>query len=158
MSNNPDQTTALNSFFHQFTQEKIPLLAYCNPCIETLNPQQTMISIPLTAKTMNHLQSMYLGVLTIGAECTAMLMPFMSIMQQNYNIHLIVKSLTADFLKRAESDVSFICNDGELITDTMQQVLHSDKRLNTTVTVSAFTATPKIEVANFQVTLSMKQL
>ena len=48
---------------------KIPLLFFVSPTIVKLNEKECEVKIPLNWVTKNHLNSMYFGVLAMGADC-----------------------------------------------------------------------------------------
>ena len=75
----------------------------------------------------------------------------------NAKIVLVFKDFNAKFLKRAESDVHFICNDGQAVSDLVQKAIETGERQNYTLHIIA--RTPKISddnVAEFDLTLSIK--
>ena len=51
---------------------------------------------------------------------------------------LLFKDFNADFLKRAEGDVHFICKDGKKITEMIEKVIESQKRVNQSIEVLAY--------------------
>ena len=101
---------------------------------------------------------MYLGALAIGADITSGYFAFHYLQKYNQKISIIFKDFHADFLKRAEGDVHFICKDGKKIKDLVNEVISKEKRCNTTVDVDAFVPTKfqNEPVAKFKLTLSLK--
>ena len=72
-------------------------------------------------------------------------------------IVLVFKDFNAQFLKRAESDVHFICNDGLAVDQLVSTAIETQERQNYTLKIIA--KTPKISddvVAEFDLTLSIK--
>jgi len=55
---------------------------------------------------------MYFGVLAVGADVTGGFLAMNYIQASKSKINLIFKDFHADFLKRAEDDVHFVCEDG----------------------------------------------
>ncbi|NOF59269.1 DUF4442 domain-containing protein, partial [Vibrio cholerae] len=47
---------------------KVPLIWACRPKILSLNDQAVEVRIPLKRRNKNHLNSMYFGVLAVGAD------------------------------------------------------------------------------------------
>ena len=146
-----------NCYLKFFSFSKIPLLWYCRPKIISLNTECIEIKIPLIRRTKNHLNSMYFGALSIGADITGGFLAMMCIEHSKRKVALIFKSLRADFLKRAEGDVHFICNQGVEITDLVNKTIESGKRENMLIYIDAFV--PSISndiVAKFELILSLK--
>lgn len=142
-----------------FTFFKIPLLFYVSPTIEEINDDRCVVRIPLKRRTKNHLNVMYFGVLCTGADCAGGLMAMRLIRESGRNVSLLFKDFKAEFLKRAEGDVFFTCEDGPAIRAQVEQALRSDDRVNGPVRVTA-TVPSKLgmePVALFELTLSLKK-
>jgi len=136
---------------------KIPLLFYCRPKIIFLDNHQVKFQIKLKRKVKNHLGSMYLGALAIGADITSGYFAFHHLQKHKKKISLIFKDFHADFYKRSMGDVIFTCDMGNEIKDLVERSLQSSDRLNLPVVVTA--AVPSISdeiVAKFTLTLSVK--
>jgi hypothetical protein len=73
---------------------------------------------------------MYIGVFTVGADLTGWLLTLSSIRKRKRKVVLIIKDFHADFFKRAEQDVFFICRDGTAIDHAVQQVVDTGERIN----------------------------
>ena len=52
------------------------MIAFCNPIITELSENKIVIRIKVNPLTRNHLGSMYLDALTIGADLAVVFMPF----------------------------------------------------------------------------------
>ena len=103
-------------------------------------------------------QSMYIGVFTVGADLTGGLLTLNSIRKRKRKVVLIFKDFHANFFKRAEQDVLFICNDGAAIDHAVQQAVDKGERINLPIKITATLSqdTEEDPVANFRLTLSMK--
>ena len=138
---------------------KIPLIFYVSPLIEEFNNERIVVRIPLKRRTRNHLKSMYFGVLATGADCAGGFMAMRLVQESGQNVSLLFKDFKAEFLKRAEGDVLFTCEDGSAIRALVDKALTSDDRVNTTVHVTA--KVPSLSgsepVALFELTLSLKK-
>ena len=75
----------------------------------------------------------------------------------NSSFTLIFKDFKANFLKRPEGDVHFICNDGLAIRDLVKQASGSGVRHNYKLNIDATVPSlSKDVVARFELTLSLK--
>ena len=147
-----------NWYLKFFGITKIPLLWYCRPNIIELNPEKVEIKIPLKRRTKNHLGSMYFGALSVGADITGGFLAMLCIQESKRKVALIFKDFKADFLKRAEGDVHFKCNDGLDISSLVQKTINSGTRQNMIVRIDAFVPSiSKDIVAKFELTLSLKE-
>jgi acyl-coenzyme A thioesterase PaaI-like protein len=138
---------------------KIPLIWFVNPSVVAVGADHTEIVIPLNRKTRNHLHSMYFGTLAIGADLAGGLL-FMNLMREsNLKASFVFKDMTAQFLKRADGDVHFVCTSGRDVMDLVNRVKASPDRQETTVEIKALV--PKKygdePVAVFKLTLSVKR-
>ena len=153
----------MNYFFESMklrlvTWWQIPVICYCRPQIIHLDDEYCTLRIPLNWRTRNHVQSMYIGVFTVGADLTGGLLTLSSIRKRKRKVVLIFKDFHANFFKRAEQDVIFICR------MVQQLIMQSSRRwikANGSIYRSNITAmlsqdTEDDPVANFRLTLSMK--
>ena len=80
------------------------------------------------------------------------------IQKKKSQISLIFKEFHAEFLKRAEGDVHFICEDGSAIQQLIEVVEQTGERQNLPVRITAKVPTISSEpVAIFTLTLSLKK-
>ncbi len=142
-----------------FSFSKIPLLFLVRPSVMEISSKKVIVKIPFRRKTRNHLGCMYVGALAMGAELAAGLMAVKFIKQSQYKISLVFKNFTADFLKRAEDDTIFICEDGDAIGKIIQSTEETGERQQVTVNVVAKVPTKLGEepVAKFTITISLKR-
>ena len=157
--------TALDRFKQTWSMRlfgwlKIPLLASVRPTVVELSETRCVVRIPLRRWTRNHLGSMYFGALAIGADCAGGLLAMDQIKRSCGQISLVFKSFQATFLKRPESDVYFICEDGEAIRDQVRRTLASEERITESMQIQAAVKTPEggfEPVATFILELSLKR-
>ena len=137
---------------------KIPLLFFCRPSVVTINDQEAVIKIPLRRRTKNHLGSMYFGVLAVGADCCGGLLAMHHIDHSGQKVSLQFKDFKADFLKRPTTSVHFICRQGTVVAQAIQQALATKERVNQTLEILATCPRHSGDepVARFALTLSLK--
>ena len=145
-------------FVRLFGLMKVPLIFWVSPSVVSLNDQECIIKIPLNRRTKNHLKSMYFGVLCTGADIAGGLVAMNEITASKKKIALSFKDFNAEFLKRAEGDVHFICTQIPEIKNFVQEVIKSGERMNFPVNIKAVVPSinPNEEVAKFVLTLSLK--
>jgi len=142
-------------FVRVFALTHVPLLFLARPTVKELTDERVVVRIPLGFLSRNHLRSMYLGALAIGADVTGGILALESARRAKASVVPIFKDLKAEFLKRPETDVLFTCADGPSIDRAVRQCVATGERQQIGVTV---TATAKGElVARFAMTLSIKQ-
>jgi acyl-coenzyme A thioesterase PaaI-like protein len=139
---------------------KIPLIAMVWPSVVELEGDRCVIRIPLRRRTRNHLGSMYFGALSIGADIAGGLLAVQLIHEQKAKVSLAFKSFRADFLKRPESDVYFVCEEGARIRALVEKTLASEERHTEPIPLRAEvrpTGGPVEIVAEFVLELSLKR-
>ena len=149
--------TKLTWMIRFFGFTKVAMIYYCRPSVITCNKEMLEIKIPLNRRTKNHLNSMYFGALSIGADITGGFLALPSIQKSKRKINLIFKDFNAKFLKRAEADVHFLCKDGIAVSDLVNKAITTQERQNYALKI--FAKAPKISndiVAEFELTLSIK--
>jgi len=148
-----------NLFIWFFGITKVRLILFCRPKIVDINDDEVILCIPLNRQTRNHVNSMYIGVMTVGADLVTGITAMLNIRKSKRNIVLIFKDINATFLKRAEGNTYFICKYKKEIDQAVKEVIISKDRVNLEVPVIA-TVPEKLgnePVAEFKITLSMKE-
>ena len=149
--------TKLTWMLRLFGFSKVAMIAYCRPRVIFFDDTTLEIKIPLNRRTKNHINTMYFGALSIGADITGGFLALPPIQKSKRKIVLVFKDFNAQFLKRAEGDVHFICKDGIEVTKLVNKAIETQERQNYTLKIIA--KTPKISndvVAEFNLTLSIK--
>ncbi len=137
---------------------QVPMIFWIGPKVIKLDDKECRIKIKLNRKTKNHLNSMYFGVLSAGADIAGGLVAMKCIEESGVRIALSFKDFHADFLKRAEGDTEFVNTQGSEIREFVKKVIASKERMNMPLEILAYT--PKYSttepVAKFILTLSLK--
>lgn len=146
-------------FLRFYGWAQIPLIGFCSPKIIEASDQRTVLQINLGYRTRNHLGAMYFGALAIGSELCIAMLAVKKIKESGEHIDFLFKDYKADFLKRAEGHVLFICEQAQIVVEQIAEAKNSSERINRTMTayaiVPAISSTEK--VATFSLTLSVKR-
>lgn len=134
---------------------KIPMIWYVKPRLLELNEERVKVKIRLRRRTKNHLNSMYFGALAVGADVAAGIFAFYFAELLGKKVSFAFKGINGNFLKRAESDIVFVCEEGNLVQKAMDLSLESGERVNETVKVIAYN-TYNEAVAEFDMIVSVK--
>lgn len=153
------ETLKSTLFVRIFGIFKIPLFAFTSPSVVEISEKKLVLKIPLNYRTRNHLGVMYFGALNIGAEASAGVLAMFNIQKSGKRIDFLFKDYKVNFLKRADGDVHFICEDGEIISDLIQKAAETSERLN--ATLKGYAVVPKKDpnahIAEFEITLTVKR-
>tara|TARA_B100000029_G_scaffold208425_1_gene206250 strand:+ start:980 stop:1426 length:447 start_codon:yes stop_codon:yes gene_type:complete len=145
-------------FIRYFGLTKVPMIFYCRPKVIEISNDSVTVKIPLLRRNKNHVGSMYLGALSVGADITSAMLALGIIRSSKQKIIPIFKDFHADYLKRAEGDVHFVCNEGGLIREMLNEVIEKNIRVNKKIIVNAYVPDKlgNEVVAKFSLTLSLK--
>lgn len=141
-----------------FSWFKIPLIGICNPKIIELSDDKIVVRVPLNILTRNHLGSMYLGVLTVGADLAAGFHAFYLSEQSGRKVSLAFKNFSSEFISRPTSAVCFVSEQGKAVGKMLERIQQSGERETMQVPVKAFINYPNNPelVAEFELGLSLK--
>lgn len=153
------QSLKENVFLTLYAWTKIPLIGFCTPRVIESSKTRTVLSVPLNFRTKNHLGAMYFGALAIGSELSIAMLAVKLIQESGHKIDFLFKDYKAEFSRRAEGDVHFICDEAQAVVEQIEEASKSNERINRTMTayaiVPSISATEK--VATFELTLSVKK-
>lgn len=134
---------------------KIPLLGYTGLKLVAINDTESIVKIRLKRRTKNHLNSMYFGALAIGADVAGGVHAFYFAQKHNKKVKFAFKGMSCEFIKRAESDCTFISKDGKKVEDAILKSIETGDRVNETTHVDVFDAEKEL-VATFEMIVSVK--
>ena len=149
----------MTMFIRYFGWSKVPMIFYCRPSVIDISSDSVTVKIPLIRRNKNHVGSMYLGALSVGADITSAMLSLSIIKKSKRKIIPIFKDFHADYLKRAEGDVHFVCNQGPKIKSMIEKTISQKSRVNEKIDVFAYVPSKLGEeiVAKFSLTLSIKE-
>lgn len=152
------QTLKLTALVNGLSLFKIPLLAFISPRVLVASERQTVVRVGLDWRTRNHLGVMYFGSLAMGAELSIALKAVEKIQQSGQRIDFLFKNFKCDFLKRADGDVHFVCDEADKVANLIQRALESEERLESTFEGRAFVPSKGEDpVMTYSLTLSVKR-
>jgi len=134
---------------------KIPLIGYIKPKLLELNDTSVKVKICLRRRTKNHLNSMYFGALAIGADVAGGIHAFYFAEKHQQKVSFAFKGMNCEFIKRAESDCVFVCNDGKKVEAAILLSIKTEERVNETTHVAIFNEQNEL-VATFDMIVSVK--
>ena len=134
---------------------KIPMVGFVRPKLISIDENQVRVKINLRRRTKNHLNSMYFGALAVGADVAGGIHVFYFAELSNLKVSFAFKGMKADFIKRAESDIVFESNEGQLVQKAIKLSEETGERVNETINVLALDQNQEI-VATFEMIVSVK--
>ena len=134
---------------------KIPMVGFVNPKVIALNDTAVKVKVSLRRRTKNHLNSLYFGALAVGADVAGGIHAFYFAEKHNCKVSFAFKGMNCEFIMRAESDCTFISNDGKKVENAIKKSIETGDRVNETTHVRVFDAEKEL-VATFELVVSVK--
>jgi hypothetical protein len=150
--------TRFRIFLWKFSHFKVAMIGYLRPHLIKLTDSDIVLSLPLNRRSRNHLNTMYFGALAVGADLAGGLHGFYHADRAQCKVSLAFKSFQAQFLRRPESDVYFVCTEGLTVKNMIEESKVSRERINKPINIKAYTDyhnNPE-QVADFILELSVK--
>lgn len=148
----------MTAFINLYGLLKIPLLLFVNPRVVDYGEKRFVVKIPLSYRTKNHLNSMYFGALGIGAELSVAGAAVVAITESKQKIDFVFKDYTGQYLKRADGDVHFICDEVEAVKQLIEEAKTNPNRIERKF--KGYAIVPKVSEADpvmtYELTLSVK--
>lgn len=135
---------------------KLPLLAFCTPQVIRLDDERSEVRVRLDWRTRNHLNVMYFGALAMGAELSIALKAIQEIQRAKQRIDFIFQDFDAQFLKRADGHVRFVCEEAAGVRELITQAKASPERFHRKFTGYAVVEGRTEPVMTYHLTLSVK--
>jgi acyl-coenzyme A thioesterase PaaI-like protein len=115
---------------------KIPVLLFLGPRVERLDEGGCVVKIPFGWRSRNHVGSMYFGALCAGADLAGGLPAARLIWASHRKVSLVFADVKGEFLKRADGDVLFACQDGPAIAEAVRRADATGERVTVPVNVT----------------------
>jgi acyl-coenzyme A thioesterase PaaI-like protein len=138
---------------------KIPTLLFLGPRVMRLDETGCTVKIPFGWRSRNHVGSMYFGALCAGADLAGGLPAFRAMRAGHPKVVIVFADVKGEFLKRADGDVHFSCDQGAEVEAAVRQADQTGERITMPVHVTC-TVPDRYgnePVARFTLGLSMKR-
>jgi acyl-coenzyme A thioesterase PaaI-like protein len=138
---------------------RIPVLLFLGPRVMRLDEGGCAVKIPFGWRSRNHVGSMYFGALCAGADLAGGLPAARLIWERHKQVSLVFADVKGEFLKRADGDTLFTCQDGLAIAAAVRQADATGERVTMPVQVVATVPDRYGDepVARFTLGLSLKR-
>ncbi len=141
--------------FAFFKLIKLPAAFIAGLRIKKFTEEETIIVVKHRWINQNPFRSMYFAVQAMAAEMSTGLFAVAQTYQRHLPVSMLVIHLEGKFVKKATGIISFSCNDGRLVEETVEQCL-SDGEPRTIQCKSVGTNEDGQVVSEFIVTWSFK--
>lgn len=104
---------------------KLPSAFWCGVRVKHINENQCMATVKHRWMNQNPFNSIYFAVQAMAAELTTGALVMYQIKESGRKISMLVANNKGQFTKKATGRIKFICNDGHLIQEAIQQTIAS---------------------------------
>ncbi len=111
----------LSPFFKAGLLKVLPMAAIAGLKITELDDLQCKVTVPYKYLNKNPFNTTYWAVLGMAAEMASGALVQMYTHKSKPSVSMFVTGCNGQFIKRAIGVTTFICNDGQLIADTIQK-------------------------------------
>lgn len=102
---------------------KLPSAFWCGVRAKTLNNDQCVVTVKHRWFNQNPFKSMYFAVQAMAAELSTGALVMYQIKKSGKKISMLVANNKGNFTKKATGRITFVCNDGHLIEQAIQQTI-----------------------------------
>lgn len=111
--------------FRMFLFSKLPSAFFAGVRLREIDGSMCAVSIPYKWFSQNPFRSTYFACLGMAAEMSTGALAMAHVYKIHPSISMLVTAIEGSFLKKATDITTFICEDGELIRQTIAEAIAS---------------------------------
>ena len=111
--------------FRMFLLLKLPSAFFCGVRVKHISPQKATVTVPYKWLSQNPFKSTYFACLAMAAEMSTGLLAMMHTYKGKPAVSMLVVALQATYHKKATGLTSFVCEDGEAISNTIAAAIQT---------------------------------
>lgn len=140
--------------FRYFQLVKLPSLFFWGIKVQHIDSDRAEVTIPYRWTTQNPFGSIYFSAIAGAAELATGLLAFLAI--EGNNVSFLVVGVNGKFYKKATTKIVFICDQGQIIRDSISKAISSGQGEILTVKSMGYNEQNEL-VAEFEFTWSFKK-
>lgn len=141
--------------FNLFLFSKLPSAFLCGVRVQSADEGKCIVTVPFKWLSQNPFKSTYFACLSMAAEMSTGVLGLAHIYQRKPAVSMLVVNISGNFVKKAVGRTTFICNDGLLINQTIEDAIASGQGKTITAKSVGTNAAGEV-VAEFFITWSFK--
>jgi hypothetical protein len=111
------------SSLNKFLFFKLPSAFLCGVRVKEIDQNKCEVTVKHRWINQNPFNSMYFAVQAMAAELTTGALVMLEIQKRNEKISMLVASNKSSFSKKATGRITFICSDGFLVTQAIEEAI-----------------------------------
>ena len=113
--------------FSFFLISKLPLAYFAGLKIKEIDSQKAIVTAPYNFLNKNPFKSIYFAVLSMAAELSTGILALMHVYKKDKKISMLVIEMQSKFYKKATNKVKFLCENGNEISNAIDNAINSGK-------------------------------
>ncbi|MBN1253234.1 MAG: DUF4442 domain-containing protein [Bacteroidales bacterium] len=110
-----------------FMLMKLPLGFFTGLRVVKITEEMASVTIPFKNLNKNPFQSIYFAALAMAAELSTGVLAMASIKGSGKNVSMLVYDMSANFSKKAKGRITFTCNQGREISETVEESMRTNE-------------------------------
>jgi hypothetical protein len=107
--------------FRLFLLSKLPSAYFTGVRIKEANEDKCITTVPYKWFSKNPFRSTYFASLAMAAEMSTGTLALIHLYKRKPSVSMLLTKLEAGYFKKATSKTSFVCNDGQLIRQAIEE-------------------------------------
>jgi hypothetical protein len=107
--------------FRLFLLSKLPSAYFTGVRIKEANEDKCITTVPYKWFSKNPFRSTYFASLAMAAEMSTGTLALIHLYERKPSVSMLLTKLEAGYFKKATSKTSFVCNDGQLIRQAIEE-------------------------------------
>lgn len=109
--------------FRLFLLSKLPSAYFTGVRIKEMNERQCVTTVPYKWFSKNPFRSTYFASLAMAAEMSTGALAMAHLYKRHPSVSMLLVKLEADYFKKATGKTAFLCDDGELIENAIEETI-----------------------------------
>ena len=141
--------------FRLFLLQKLPAAYFAGLRVEDVNENSATISVPFKWFTKNPFRSTYFACLGMAAEMSTGILGMANIYKTRPAVSMLIVSMEGKFYKKATGKTKFVCKDGSVIKESIQNAMSTAQSQMVTAKSTGYNLNNEV-IAEFLFTWSFK--
>jgi len=143
-------------WFRFFMLTALPAALFAGVRVEKLDEASAAISIRYSWFSKNPFKSIYFACLAMAAEMSSGILALLHTIDKRPTVSMLVFNMQASFHKKAVGKINFVCNDGDLIRQSVEKAIATGEGVTCETVSKGYDADGNC-VAEFRIVWTFKQ-
>jgi hypothetical protein len=143
-------------WFRFFMLTSLPAALFAGVRVEKLDEASATISIRYSWFSKNPFKSIYFACLGMAAEMSSGILALVHTIDKQPTVSMLVFNMQASFHKKAVGKINFVCNDGDLIRQSVEKAIATGEGVTSETVSKGYDADGNC-VAEFRIVWTFKQ-